>query len=214
MFISFEGPDGAGKTTQIGLLADRLRSHGCTVLTTREPGGTAVGVYLRALLLDANHSLTAASEALLMSADRAEHVQHVIQPALRAGQVVVTDRYVDSTLAYQGGGRGLDLTLLRSIQSLATGDLLPDMTFLLDLPVDAGLARKMAGPDQNRLDFESLAFHQRVAATFRQLARDEPARWRVVDATQNVKMVHTAIWTHVSTLLEERRGALMKGEAG
>ena len=212
MFISLEGPDGAGKTTQIRLLADRLQKEGSHVVTTREPGGTALGQELRALLLSSGHSLTAASEAFLMSADRAEHVEHVIRPALALGKLVITDRYLDSTLAYQGGGRGLDMDALRVVQQLATGGLEPDLTLLLDLPVQAGLERKLLSVDLNRLDHESREFHEAVAATFRDLAQQNPRRWRTIDATQDVQMVHTAIWLHVSAHLEERRAALVRGD--
>lgn len=212
LFVTFEGPDGAGKTTQIALLVERLIAEEFEVVSTREPGGTPVGAQLRAMLLDADEPLTAASEAFLMSADRAEHVRRVIRPALEAGKVVVSDRYLDSTLAYQGGGRGLPLDVLQSMQSLATGGLLPDLTFLLDLPVETGLARKLEAHDVNRMDQESVEFHRRVASTFHQLVAADPARWRVVDATQSVQMVHTAIWSHVSAHLEVKRSALIRGE--
>lgn len=210
MFITFEGPDGGGKTTQIRRLAERLGDAGQPVLVTREPGGTSIGRELRRILLDADNALMPATEAFLMSADRAEHVQQVIRPALESGSIVLSDRYLDSTLAYQGGGRGLDMRLLRDMQSLATGGLAPDLTILLDLPVEEGIARKRADADMNRLDHESLAFHERVAVAFRDLAHENPTRWLVINATQDVEMVHTAIWTHVSTHLETRRRALVK----
>jgi dTMP kinase len=210
MFITVEGPDGGGKTTQIRRLAERLADAGQPVLVTREPGGTSIGRELRRILLDADDALMPATEAFLMSADRTEHVHQVIRPALESGSIVLSDRFLDSTLAYQGGGRGLDMKLLRDMQSLATGGLVPDLTILLDLPVDEGIARKRADADMNRLDHESLVFHERVASTFRDLARENPSRWLVIDATQDVEMVHTAIWTHVSTHLEARRRALVK----
>ncbi len=147
-----------------------------------------------------------------MTADRAEHVRQVIQPALQRGAIVVSDRYSDSTLAYQGGGRGVPVEDLRALQSLATGGLVPDLTLLLDLPVEAGLERKFREDALNRLDRESVEFHRRVADTFRFLARSEPDRWRVIDATQDVEMVHTAIWLHVSAHLEAGRAALVRGE--
>lgn len=210
MFITFEGPDGGGKSTQIRRLAERLADAGQPVLVTREPGGTPVGCELRKILLDADDALLPVTEALLMSADRAEHVQHVVRPALASGTIVLSDRYMDSTLAYQGGGRGLDMHALRDMQKLATGGLMPDLTILLDLPVEAGIARKIADADMNRLDRESLEFHERVADTFRELARENPSRWLVIDATQDVEMVHTAIWKHVAAHLETRRRALVK----
>lgn len=211
MFITFEGPDGAGKTTQIRLLARRLESVGRTPLTTREPGGSPVGERLRSILLAGEYDLSAETEALLMSADRAEHVRTVIRPALARDVVVISDRYLDSTLAYQGGGRGLSMSRLRGMQELATGGLLPDVTVLLDLPVKVGLSRKQDANEMNRLDNESIAFHERVARTFRWLAEQEPSRWVVVDATQEVDMVHTAIWSSVSVRLLECGDALMRG---
>lgn len=212
VFISFEGPDGGGKTTQIGLLAARLMAEGHETLTTREPGGTPLGSRLRSILLDAPDPLSAEAEAYLMTADRAEHVRQVIRPALARGIVVLSDRYLDSTLAYQGSGRGLPIDALRSMQALATNGLMPNLTLLLDLPVEAGLERKMQAQEENRLDRESLAFHNRVADMFRFLAASEPARWRVVDATQPANLVHTAIWLHVSAHLEACRAALVRGE--
>ncbi len=213
MFISLEGPDGSGKTTQIDLLAERLRSRGYNVVTTREPGGTPPGSALRTLLLDTAWELSGVTEALLMSADRAEHVRQVIRPALEAGSVVITDRYADSTLAYQGGGRGLDLDTLRVIQQFATGGLQPDITFLLDLPVEVGLERRMNSRGINRLDREALEFHRNVATMFRTLAADDPGRWRVVDATASVQMVHTAIWSQVSGRLDVSQAALVREES-
>lgn len=213
MFISLEGPDGSGKTTQIELLAERLRTLGHSVVTTREPGGTPPGAALRTLLLDTSWELSGVTEALLMSADRAEHVRQVIRPALEVGQIVITDRYADSTLAYQGGGRGIDVEALRSIQEMATGGLTPDITFLLDLPVEIGLERRLSGQEINRLDRETLEFHQNVAAMFRRLALEEPGRWRVIDATAGVQMVHTAIWSQVSGRLTVSQAALAREES-
>jgi dTMP kinase len=208
VFITFEGPDGAGKTTQISLLAERLEDAGWTTVTTREPGGTPIGSLIRRLLLDSEDTMAATTEAYLMTADRAEHVRQVIQPALNSDAVVISDRYLDSTLAYQGGGRGLPLEGLRSLQALATGGLEPVLTLLLDLPVEAGLERRFQHDAGNRLDRESMDFHHRVAATFRALARADPARWRIVDATQSIEMVHTAVWSHVSAHLESSRAVL------
>jgi dTMP kinase len=212
VFVSFEGPDGSGKTTQIGLLASRLEERGLSFVVTREPGGTPLGGELRSLLLDSRHKISAITEALLMTADRAEHVDQIIRPALSSGKVVISDRYLDSTLAYQGGGRGLPLARLRAIQDFATGGLLPNLTFLLDLPVEIGIQRKQGSAELNRLDQESLQFHRRVADTFRQMAVEDPRRWRYVDATQDVQMVHTAVWLHVSAHLEASRDALVRGE--
>lgn len=212
MFITFEGPDGAGKTTQIALLARRLTAGGCEVVTTREPGGTAVGALIRSLLLDSSHELSAVTEAYLMTADRAEHMRQVIGPALDRGAVVISDRFLDSTLAYQGGGRGLDMDDLQDLQKLATQGLRPDVTLLLDLPAAYGLKRKFDREPGNRLDHESIEFHQRVADTYRALALAEPARWRIIDATEPVELVHTAIWLHVTELLNMDRATLVRGQ--
>lgn len=210
MFITFEGPDGAGKTTQIRLLAEQLEAAGWKTVATREPGGTPIGSLIRGLLLDSEDAVSATTEAYLMTADRAEHVRQVIQPALESKAVVISDRYLDSTLAYQGGGRGLPIDELRRLQSLATGGLEPTLTLLLDLPVEAGLERRFQDHAGNRLDRESMEFHHRVAATFRALAHADPARWRIVDATQTIAMVHTAVWSHVFTHLEMSRAALVR----
>jgi dTMP kinase len=199
LFIVFEGPEGSGKSTQAKLLAERLRDAGKRVILTREPGGTELGEQLRRLLLDLHSEpVTPAAEALLYSAARAEHVAHVIQPSLDAGEIVICDRFADSTLAYQGGGRGLDLDQLRSVQQFATRGLEPDVRFLLDLPVAVGLARRHADHDSvNRLDAESLAFHERVRASYLALADANPANWRVIDATKSRDEVARSVWSAV-----------------
>jgi dTMP kinase len=182
-FITFEGPEGGGKSTQVHRLAGSLAELGYSVWTTREPGGTRVGEMIRPILLGRQHAqLTAWSEALLFTAARAQHVEEVIRPRIERGEVVLCDRYIDSTLAYQGYGRGLDLETLRRLQEQATGGLLPDLTLLLNLPVAAGLAR-IPRPSQDRLDRETAAFHERVRAGYEQLAAGAPQRWREVDAT-------------------------------
>jgi dTMP kinase len=183
-FIVLEGPEGAGKTTQARALADRLQAAGHRVLLTREPGGTAIGEQIRQILLDhANSAMLAATEALLYSAARAQHVGEVVGPALAAGTVVVCDRYVDSTLAYQGGGRGLPPGELRAVQAMATGGLVPDLRILLDLPIEVGLRRRFGGAEPvNRLDAADVAFHERVRQAYLELAVADPAGWVVVDA--------------------------------
>lgn len=206
MFVTFEGPDGAGKSTQIRLLADALERRGYEVVATREPGGTEVGDRIRALLLDADGEMAAETEAYLMAAARAEHVREVIRPALDRGAVVLCDRFVDSTLAYQGGGRGLGLDQLQSLQDLAVGDTMPDLTLLLDIDTELGLLRKQSGQRMNRLDRASLDFHQRVAEWYRCTARRCPERWRVIDATQPPGIVHTAVLECVLAGLAEARG--------
>lgn len=193
MFISFEGPDGAGKSTQIALLADALKNSGHEVVVTREPGGTRLGEVIRVLLLDSDVPIAPETEAYLMTAARAEHVRERIRPALAAGKIVLCDRFLDSTLAYQGGGRGLSVQELRDLQRLAVGDTVPTLRVLLDLETSIGLARKHDVDTLNRLDRESADFHQRVARWFRREARRRADQWLVVDAGQSPDVVHDAI---------------------
>ncbi|MCT9929808.1 dTMP kinase [Planotetraspora sp. A-T 1434] len=182
LFVAFEGGEGSGKTTQSRLLAIWLRDQGYDVVQTREPGSTKVGMRLRAILLDATHQgLSARSETLLYAADRAEHVEKVIRPALYRGSTVVCDRYVDSSLAYQGAGRALDPEEVAKINSWATGGLVPDLTVLIDVPPSVGL-RRMASP-ADRIEAEPMEFHERVRREFRALAAADPERYLVVDGT-------------------------------
>jgi dTMP kinase len=207
LFVTFEGPEGGGKSTQIRLLAGWLREQGCAVLTTREPGGTRIGDAVRALVLNPEHvEMQPEAEILLYSAARAQHVGEVIRPHLARGGVVLSDRYADSTLAYQGYGRRLDLDALRMITAFATGNLKPDLTICLDLPVLDGLQRKRAtasegSDDWNRIEREELEFHERVRAGYLELARVESERWWVVDARQSVEQAQAAIRARVQQLL-------------
>jgi dTMP kinase len=197
LFVSFEGTEGSGKSTQVALLADALRSAGHDVVTTREPGGTALGESLRHILLESPIPVSPEAEAYLMTSARAEHVRQVIRPALGHGAVVLCDRFYDSTFAYQGGGRGLPVAALMGLQDLAVGNTRPDLTVLLDIPVEVGLERRQMGGGGNRIDRESIAFHQRVADWYRREALSDPARWRIVDATLPPHLVHTAVLNHV-----------------
>jgi dTMP kinase len=184
MFITFEGPEGSGKTSQIAALAAYLKSQGCRVLTTREPGGTAIGDQVRTCLHDVNNTeMTPAAELLLYSASRAQLVSEVIRPKLADGYVILCDRFVDSTLAYQGYGRGLDLETLKLISQFATNTLVPDLTLLLDIDVERGLARRVDNAkEMNRLDLEQISFHQRVRQGYHDLVKADVGRWVVVDA--------------------------------
>jgi len=206
VFITLEGPDGSGKTTQFHLLVEWLNEQGYEVVPTREPGGSDIGDQIRAVLHDPrNTAMDARTEILLYSASRAQHVAQLIRPALAEGKVVVSDRYYDSTLAYQGYGRGLDLETLRAITAFATGDLMPDLTLYLDIPPEEGLQRKQAGGDEwNRLDAEALEFHQRVRAGYLELIRQEPDRWAVIDATRPVEEVQAEIRAQVQARLATR----------
>ncbi len=192
MFITFEGIEGAGKTTALNYLAGFLQRRGYDCLCTREPGGCTLGRNLRPILLDARtRTLAGRAELFLFLADRAQHVAEVIRPALEAGQIVLCDRYTDSTLAYQGYGRGLDTDYLRRLNEAASGGLQPQLTLLFDLPVRCGLMR--AGErnrtegltfSEGRFDSESLDFHERVRLGYRALAEEEPERFAIVDAAQ------------------------------
>jgi dTMP kinase len=202
MFIALEGGEGAGKTTQARLLAIWLREQGYDVVTTREPGATKVGMRLRAVLLDTAHAgLSARAETLLYAADRAEHVATVINPALDRGAVVVTDRYVDSSLAYQGAGRQLPAAEVARVNQWATGGLVPDLTVLLDMPPAHGLGRRARSAD--RLEAEPLDFHERVRTGFLSLARAEPARYLVLDASRPVGELSREIQERIRDMLPD-----------
>jgi len=207
LFITFEGGEGSGKSTQIARLAARQRMLGLDPLVTREPGGTALAEGIRALLLDSPVTPGPLSEALLMVASRADLVSTVIRPALAAGRIVLCDRYADSTLAYQGGGRGLDNAMLDGWNSVATGGLVPDLTFLFDLDVEIGLARRTSATatvSTNRLDRESLEFHRRVRARYLELAASSPERWIVLDATASHDQLETRVWEAFEALRRDR----------
>jgi dTMP kinase len=206
-FITLEGVEGSGKTTQVEWLAERLRQAGRAVVTTREPGGTPISDRIRAVVLDRqNVEIHPHTEALLMCAARAQLVHEVIRPALAAGQVVICDRYSDSTYAYQGYARGQDLATLRKLNDFATGGLVPDLTLLLDLPAETGLQRRFGedsvGTATNRMDQLNLAFHQRVADGYHALAQADPERWRVVDAQGPVDDIAAAVWKISATFLD------------
>jgi len=198
LFITLEGIDGCGKTTQARLLTAWLRKHGHPVLATREPGGTEAGRRLRRLLLAPDRSLTPAAELFLYLADRSLHVTEVIRPGLARGEVVVCERHTDSTLAYQGYGRGLDLALLRRLNTLATDGLRPDLTVVLDLPPSRA---RLDAKRRDRLESEGETFAARVAEGFRELARGEPERVKLVNASAEVQEVHAEIAALVQQLI-------------
>lgn len=191
MFITLEGPEGSGKTTQISLLAEYLRQQGYAVVQTREPGGTVIGDQIRKVLTQLeNTAMHPRTEILLFCAGRAQHVEELIRPALAEGKVVLCDRYADSTLAYQGYGHGVDLETLRRLLDFTTGGLKPNLTLLLDIPAEEGLNRRRgSGGEWNRLDAYALAFHQRVRAGYLEMARNDPVRWRVINASQSFNQV-------------------------
>jgi dTMP kinase len=206
-FVTFEGGEGSGKSTQIERLATRLRAEGRDVLVTREPGGTPLAESVRGLLLDGGTDAESAAaapsplaEAFLLEAARADLVARVVRPALAAGKIVLCDRYDDSTLAYQGGGRGLDDAMLRAMNRAATGGLAPHVTLLFDLDPDVGLGRRSRG-ETNRMDRESPAFHARVRARFHELAAAEPDRFVVIDASQSADVLEAQIWSAIAPRL-------------
>src|SRR5438309_7861781 len=204
-FITFEGIDGCGKSTQLRLLASELRVRGLNVVTTREPGGTPLGQKLRTALLDVQEQVDPVTELLVFAADRAQHVRKHLLPALEQNQVVLSDRYADATVAYQGAGRGFDPQLIQQIVELATGGLKPDLTLLFDLsvPESAGRTRKrVQNKRTDRLDKENAEFHTRVRNAYLEIAKREPERFRVIDARGSVNETHRVVLTIVMPFLE------------
>jgi len=198
LFITLEGIDGSGKSTQARMLADWLSARGHPVALTREPGGTKAGEVIRALVLSHDHTIPPEAELFLYLADRAVHVAQVVRPALQGGRVVVCERFTDSTLAYQGYGRGLDLELLRELNVMAAGGLSPDLTVVLDVPPERA---RLDGSRLDRLESEGEGFSRRVAQGFRDLARREPQRIKLADGTPEVGVVHAAVVELVRELL-------------
>lgn len=194
MFITLEGPDGSGKSSQVPLLTEYLRDQGYSVLATREPGGTSIGDQVRAVLSNLeNTEMHPRTEILLFQSSRAQLVEQVIRPRLAAGDIVLCDRYADSTLAYQGYGHRMDLDQLAEIVGFATGGLKPDLTLLLDIDAQEGLRRRERGGDWNRLDAYALEFHCRVRAGYLALVAAEPERWVVIDAAQSPQKVQAEV---------------------
>jgi len=210
--ITFEGGDGTGKTTQVRALESYLHELGCACLVTREPGGTALGELIRKVLLEVgDHEIASSTELFLYLADRSQHVHEIIRPAINAGKVVLCDRFTDSTLAYQGYGRGIDLAWLRQLNNAASGTVCPDLTLLLDCPVDVGLARTASRqaqsaaskPQEDRFEREKIEFHEKVRAGFLDMARNEPLRFRVIDASKTVEEIAATIRRIIDQELEK-----------
>jgi dTMP kinase len=208
LFIAFEGGDGAGKSTQAARLAETLESRGLSVLRTREPGGTPIGEKLRALVLDHGHGhIDARTEALIFAASRAAHAEQVIRPALERGGIVLTDRYIDSSVAYQGAGRGLGAEAVRSLNEWATSGLEPQLTVLLDVEPDLGRSRRTAGDaGEDRMESEADHFHAQIRAAFLKLAEDRPEAYLVLPARLPVDELAGRILARVDALLNPDRG--------
>lgn len=215
--ITFEGIDGSGKSTQLRLLANFLRSQGGEVLVTREPGGTPVGLRLRAALLDAQEQVDPLTELLVFAADRAQHVRRVLRPALEAGQIVLSDRYADATKAYQGAGRGFSAKLISEIVQLATEGLIPDLTLLFDLSVTESSARTRRRSDGkrkgDRLDSEDAEFHTRVREAYLDLAGKEPERFRIFTTKGSAEETHERVKEIVVPFLEARGQIVSREQA-
>lgn len=201
LFITFEGVEGSGKSTQIDLLVEFLSEKGYEVVSTREPGGTAIGDKIRKIVLNPDFTeMDFKAEALLYAANRAQHVAEVIAPALAQGKIIISDRYTDSSLAYQSFGRGLDQKKVENISEWATGGLEPDLTILLDIPADKGLKRTSRSL-ADRIEQENIDFHDRVSKGFLKLAKKFPKRFKVIDATKDVDQIHQEVVKLVQKLL-------------
>ena len=191
LFITFEGGDGCGKTTQINLLDEYLRNKGYKTLLTREPGSKGLGVKLREILLNYDGEVSPVCESFLFLADRAQHVDCIIKPALEEGVIVLCDRHTDSTVAYQGYGRGLDLEQIHKLNKIATSGLKPDLTIVLD--VDVETSQKRVGAEKDRMESAGIEFFERVRKGFLEIAKQEPDRVKVVDSTQTIEQIHKQI---------------------
>jgi dTMP kinase len=207
-FITFEGIDGSGKSTQLRLVSNYLRELGCDLITTREPGGTAIGLRLRAALLDAQEEVDPLTELLVFAADRAQHVRRVLRPAVEAGQVVISDRYADATATYQGAGRGFEPSLVAEIIRLATDGLVPDLTLLFDVSVTESITRttrRSTTPNKpDRLDIEKADFYERVRDAYLSIAKSEPDRVKIIDASGPVEVTQARVRAVLSSFLKSR----------
>lgn len=214
MFITFEGPEGSGKSSAVAWLASWLGARGIPVVTAREPGGTPIGEHIRSLLLHPPAPIAAATSLLLFNAARAELVRGVLRPALAAGQIVLCDRFADSTLAYQGYGEGLPLADVRAANELGSQGLVPDFTILLDVAAEVGLRRRRREGEWNAMDDRAVEFHRAVRDGFLQLAAAEPHRWLIVDAALPVEAVRAVIASRVERLLGAVAPGAVASDAG
>lgn len=202
LFLSFEGLEGSGKSTQVGMLASRLKEHGYDIVVTREPGGTRVGELIRAITHDQeNVDLTSTAEAYLMAASRAQHVREIIRPALDSGKIVLADRYLDSSIAYQGYGRQLGPDVIDTLNHLAVDTVFPHRTLFLDVSPDMGVARRNGTKKVDRLDLQQKDFYERVYAGYKALARKHPKRFITIDGTAEIDKVAETIWRKVQEVI-------------
>ena len=205
-FITFEGIDGSGKSTQLRMLAGRLKGLGVDVVTTREPGGTPLGRRLRGAFLETEENVSPIAELLLFAADRAQHVELLIKPSIASGRIVISDRYTDATAAYQGAGRGFPDSTIKQVIGLATGGLKPDLTFFFDVPVSRAIdrtsARTESGEKRNRMDAETAEFYERVRDAYLRAARSEPARYCVIDADRSIESIQADVFAEASRFLD------------
>lgn len=206
-FITFEGIDGSGKSTQLRLIAGDLRVRGFDVLTTLQPGGTPLGRRLREAFLETEENVHPMAELLLFAADRAQHVNFLIKPALAAGRIVISDRYADATAAYQGAGRGFDEKVIEQVIELATGGLKPDLTLFFDIPIEKAILRTNSRTDdetiKNRMDRETTEFYERVRQAYLKIAEKEPQRFQIIDAGGSIDEVHAKVAEIVNKFLEK-----------
>ncbi len=199
IFISLEGIEGTGKTTQSRLLSEVLIEKGYEVVLTHEPGGTAIGDRIREILLHVNHgAMSYMTELLLYNAARAQHISEKILPAIKAGKIVITDRFIDSTVAYQGYGRGIDIQLIKSINNIATEGVKPDLTIIFDLDVETGMKRNRGINKIDRLELEDIEFHRKVRDGYLKIANEEPQRIKVIDASTSIEDVRAKVWEIIS----------------
>lgn len=208
IFLTFEGLDGSGKTTQLRLLADELQRRGFDVITTREPGGTVLGKRIRALILEEECAPVPLAELLLFAADRAQHLETFIKPAIENGKIIISDRYADATVAYQGAGRGFSVETIRRTIELATDGFKPDLTLFFDLSTEAAFTRTNnragEGEELNRLDKEAVDFFERVRKAYLEIAAQEPERFKIVEASGSIEEIHQETLRVVSEFLETR----------
>lgn len=207
MFITFEGPEGAGKSTNLRLFAEALRKAGCEPLLTREPGGTPIAEQIRALLLSGHdEAMDADAELLLVFAARAQHLNSLIRPALAAGKVVISDRFTDATYAYQGGGRGIADSRIAELENWVQGSLRPDLTLVFDVPIDVGMARARARSELDRFEQEQQSFFEAVRTSYLRRAAADPQRYRIIDASGSLEQVGAALQPVIDEVLERWHG--------